>query len=93
VLGVVHPRQLADKLAAIEWIRDAIISLGDTLATASPEATQVLIALLVQEVRTDDRAVSDVVWVPAARPFFTSPAPSWRPGTVLGDRRSHDALT
>jgi hypothetical protein len=69
---------------------DRVQSLGDELATATPEAIQSIVALLVERVETRDRQV--VGWVPTgpAEPFFNSALLSpWRPRTVLGERASH----
>jgi hypothetical protein len=84
-----------ERVVEFDRYRDVVTSLPDTLAGATPEAIQPIIALLVERVDTADREVTSITWVPAARPFFTSscvtlaPPDGFEPPTqALGRPRS-----
>ena len=77
-----------EKVVLFDRHRLVVQSLGDELATATPEAIQSIVALLVERVETRDRQV--VGWVPTgpAEPFFDSALLSpWRPRTDSNRRR------
>lgn len=79
----------AEKVVLFDRHRLIVQSLGDELATATPEAIQSIVALLVERVETRDRQV--VGWVPtgAAEPFFDAAMLSpWRPRTDSNRRRA-----
>ncbi len=63
-----------DKLVVFNKHRRVVVSLGDTLAVATPEEVQPIVALLVDRVETRYRRVVRVVWTGAARPFFSADA-------------------
>jgi hypothetical protein len=79
----------AEKVALFDRHRLVVQSLGDELATATPESIQTIVALLVKRVETRDRQV--VGWVPTgpAEPFLDPEMLSlWRPRTDAG---AHEA--
>jgi DNA invertase Pin-like site-specific DNA recombinase len=73
-------RQLAalpspdDKLVLFDRYRAEVKSFAEALDAAAPEKLRELVALLVERVETDARAVARVMWTGPARPFFVATA-------------------
>ncbi len=69
-------RQLAalpgadDRLALFERSRTIGVTMAENLERATPEQVREFVTLLVERVVIRDREVSEIVLVPAARPFF-----------------------
>ena len=72
-----------DKLIMFDRKREILLSMAENIERATPAQLQALVLELVERVETAQRAVTRVVWTPAARPFFTS-------GEVVADHS--DAL-
>ena len=58
--------------------REILLSMAENVERATPAQLQELVLELVERVETAGRAVTRVVWNPAARPFFTA-------GEVIAD--------
>ncbi len=61
-----------DKLIMFDRKREVLLSMAENIERATPAQLQALVLELVERVETAQRAVTRVVWTPAARPFFTS---------------------
>lgn len=61
-----------DKLILFDRKREILLSMAENIERATPARLQALVLELVERVETAQRAITRVVWTPAARPFFTS---------------------
>jgi hypothetical protein len=59
-------------------MRSPLLSMAESIERATPAQLQALELELVERVQTANRAVTRVVWTPAARPFFAA-------GEVIAD--------
>jgi len=66
-----------EKLVAFDRHRGILVSMAENLARATPAQQAELVALLVERVVVTASEVREIVWTPAARPFFgTAEAPA-----------------
>ena len=66
-------------------------SFADAVAAASTDRLQELIALLVERVETTNQRISNVIWTPPARPFFSEPTAETDRENALFERPRTDS--
>ena len=59
-----------DRLALFDRSRSIAVTMAENLERATPEQIREFVTLLVERVVIREREVSEIVFVPAARPFF-----------------------
>ena len=72
-----------DKLVTFDRHREVLVSMADSIAIAKPARRQELLGMLVERIVASGRQVRDVIWTPAARPFFGADRATFENGVVV----------
>jgi hypothetical protein len=59
-----------DKLVTFDQHRQVLVSISANIEIATPSRRQELLGMLIERVVASGRAIQEIVWAPAARPFF-----------------------